>query len=254
MYFPLVIFTVCCVPMLGLLLAAAGLTLGFVGRNPHAPVVLGLLGLTLSCFGGANLLKDLRQDPHVTAMSLVPMAAFAVGAVSAGLGAWRARAEKPCGWPGLATSVALLLLAAATVLGCLGGFLLGGARPEAVLRDAERWDEESRREKGQEVGLVKGTLAGLGLGALLAVADLLLHWWLSRGRMSADSSFDAISQALRDLGLQVHVEPGAWRLSRPGSHRELVVSAPREGKVLSLDQLRRMLEERGMLGDDKEQP
>jgi hypothetical protein len=72
--------------------------------------------------------------------------------------------------------------------------------------------------------------------------------------LTPDSSFNAIRQALHDLGLQLRVEPGSWRLSRPGTHKELVLKAPREGEVVSLDQLRRMLEERGLLGDDKEQP
>jgi hypothetical protein len=70
-------------------------------------------------------------------------------------------------------------------------------------------------------------------------------------KLAPAGSFDAVRQALRDLGLRVRAERGSWRLTRPGSHKGLVIPAPREGEVLSLDQMRRMLEEKGLLGRDE---
>jgi len=252
----LAIFGGCCAPALGLILAVVSLLLNLAGRNRHGTVSLGLLAVTLSCFGATWVVYDLWPDGKVPLLSVGPMAGFALGAAAAGWGAARAaqRAEgdAPHGWPGWATTGAMLVVAVLTAAGCLAGFLLGGAYPDEV--GGPFPDEASQRYRdraGRHAGVLYGALGGLVLGALLAAAWLLLRWWRHRNRKPADGPFESIRQALLDLGLQLRVERGSWHLSRPGSQKELVLTPPPEGEVLSIDQLRRMLEERGMLGDDK---
>jgi hypothetical protein len=94
----------------------------------------------------------------------------------------------------------------------------------------------------------------VGGGYLLTIVVWIAVRWWGRDQATPDSAIESIRRVLVDVGLQVREELGAWRVSRPGSHEELLLRPPREGEVLSLGQIRRLLEEKGLMGREDSMP
>jgi len=252
------ILAVCGLPALGLLLAAAGAVLVLRGRNPHAAAALGLCGATLSCFGAFWVVYDLWPDGKVPMISLVPITGFALGAAAAGWGVSRAvRGPRgaPGGRPEWATTGALLIVALLTAAGYLAGFLLGGAYPDELAGPFPDDTSQGYRDRaGRCEGVFKGALGGLALGALPAAAWLLIDWCRNRTRKPADSSSDAIRQALLDLGLNPQLEARLLAPEPPGVARGTRPQGPPRGRGAQPRPAAEDAGGEGMLGDDEGRP